>query len=368
MDRETTAILEYLVRGEACTDLQRQQLARQVIADVAKAAAFAITPQTVDAEIATRVQLLPELYPQIQHLWQSTSGISGDCLELLWTLWLPLALKLVRDRQQLSHPLIQGILGSQGAGKTTLTQMLCLILFHLGYPSLSLSLDDFYKTYTERQQLRQHDPRLKWRGPPGTHDLELALETLDRLRDPGLYPNNQLDTQEANSHTPAISIPRFDKTAHAGEGDRCEPDWVCGVEIVLFEGWFVGVQPIDPSQFDQAPAPIVTDSDRAFARDMNAKLRDYQPLWQRLDSLIVMVLEDYQLSKAWRLKAEQKAIAAGKPGMTPEQIDQFVDYFWQALHPALFIQPLTQNPQVDLVIEVNAKHLPSRVYRPGARS
>jgi D-glycerate 3-kinase len=148
-----------------------------------------------------------------------------------------------------------------------------------------------------------------------------------------------------------------------GAGDRTTPEIVEKADIVLFEGWFVGVRPIDPTTFDSAPEPIVTLSDRTFARDINFKLQEYVPLWQLLDRLIVLYPVDYRLSLQWRKQAEQEMIASGKTGMTNEVIEQFVAYFWRSLHPELFIKPLVENPDlVDLVIEINPDHSPGVLY------
>jgi D-glycerate 3-kinase len=260
---------------------------------------------------------------------------------------------LAISQQQLNRPFIQGVLGGQGTGKTTLAIVLQLILARLGYRTLSLSLDDLYKTYAERQRLQEQDPRLIWRGPPGTHDVALGLELLDHLRQP-------------NQHQ-SILVPRFDKSAWGGAGDRTTPEQVESVDIVLFEGWFVGVRPIDPAIFDAStPPPIQTSDDRAFARDMNEQLEDYLPLWERLDRLMVLYPTDYRLSQQWRRQAEQQMIATGKSGMTDSQIDRFVEYFWKALHPELFITPLTQDPKyVDLVVEINPNRTLGAIYRPG---
>ncbi|PMB37885.1 glycerate kinase [Fischerella thermalis CCMEE 5330] len=271
------------------------------------------------------------------HLQMQPQAVS----EVLYNVWLPLAKRLVSHRQQLNRPLIQGILGGQGTGKTTLCRVLALIIGYLGYNTLSLSLDDLYKTYRDRQILKQHDPRLIWRGPPGTHDVELGLTVLDKIRSCEL----------------PVSVPRFDKSAYNGAGDRTTPEIVTNADIVLFEGWFVGVRPIDPSAFDHPPSPILTPEDQAFARDINDKLRDYLPLWERLDSLIVLYPTDYRFSLEWRQQAERQMIALGKPGMTESEIEQFVEYFWCSLHPELFIKPLIESSTlVDLVIEINSDH------------
>lgn len=330
-------ILEPLMAEDGLQPEQEQALVEWELADVDRAAAFGITPKTVHGTIHQRINLLQRVYPLFCPLCDRLLGNPADYLVTLWRLWLPLAQQLAAQRQSVGRPWIQGILGGQGTGKTTLGKILTLILRELGYQTLSWSLDDLYKTYPDRLLLQQQDPRLIWRGPPGTHDVELGIQVLDQLRHP-------------NPQSP-IPIPRFDKSLHDGMGDRIEPELVDNVDIVLFEGWFVGCRPVNPEVFDRAPAPINTAVDRAFARDMNVNLHSYLPLWERLDSLWILYLTDYRLSKQWRLQAEHQMQASGKPGMSDAAVEAFVEYFWKALHPDLFIQPLRQ--QADLVIEIN---------------
>ena len=335
-------ILQDLALGQSLTDEERSHLIYWTLTQAPGAQAFGITSDNVERVVHQRSLLYPKLYLRVQQFWRQHCQLQTDVLKPLWVLWLPLALRLIAAYNALERPLIQGILGLQGVGKTTLTQMLKLILEQLNVTCLSLSIDDLYLTYAQRQQLRAQDPRLIWRGPPGTHDVQLGIEVLDQLRSP------------LSSET-EIAIPRFDKSAHGGQGDRLGVEWGQPVDVILFEGWFVGVRPIDPSQFETAPVPINSAQDQQFARDLNAKLRDYLPLWERLDHLIVLNVVDYRLSKQWRQEAEHRAIAAGKSGMSDAEIEQFVDYFWRALHPALFVQPLIQAGQwVDLVIEIDA--------------
>ncbi|RCJ27837.1 glycerate kinase [Nostoc minutum NIES-26] len=338
---------EIFVTDTADTTWQ-QQSRKAVLADTLKAKAFGITSTNVDEVIQMRSRLLKSVLPAFSQFCQtSLHRPPQEMLEVLWDLWLPLGLRLASHRQRLGHPLIQGILGGQGTGKTTMCQVLTLILQQLGYRTLSLSLDDLYKTYSDRLALTQQDPRLIWRGPPGTHDINLGLNLLDGIRQ-GESP---------------VMVPRFDKSAYGGAGDRTTPEIVTNVDIVLFEGWFVGVRPIDPNTFNSAPPPIITDEDRAFARDLNRQLNDYLPLWERLDSLIVLYPTDYRCSLPWRKQAEQQMITAGKSGMTDEQVEEFVNYFWRSLHPELFIKPLVQSSSaVDLVIEIHPDRSFGRVY------
>jgi len=262
-------------------------------------------------------------------------------------LWLPTALDLATARQKLDRTLIQGILGGQGTGKSTLCIILKLILNFLGLTVANLSIDDLYLTYDQRQELKQKDPRLIWRGPPGTHDVNLGIEVIE------LCLQQDRDRE--------ILLPHFDKSAYNGSGDRANPETIAKPDILLFEGWFVGVQPIDQSFFDNPLQPIVTTEDIQFAKDNNQRLQAYLPLWNKLDRLIVLSPEDYRLSRQWRKEAEHKMIASGKTGMSDREIDRFVKYFWQSLHPELFIKPLLKT--ADLVVEIKSDRTLARIYR-----
>ncbi|MBD2200114.1 MULTISPECIES: glycerate kinase [Calothrix] len=337
---------EILTTGKA-SESWREKAKEAALADNLRSPAWDINPENVDEVIETRSQLLESILPAFREFCLNTlQKQPQQMLPVLWELWLPLAINIRLQRQKLAHPLIQGILGVQGTGKTTMCQGLTLILQQMGYRTLNLSLDDLYKTYSDRLLLIQQDSRLIWRGPPGTHDIDLGLNLLDGIH---------------QSQSP-VTIPRFDKSAYNGAGDRTTPEIVTDVDILLFEGWFVGVQPIDPQAFDNPPPPIITAEDREFARDMNRQLENYLPLWERLDSLIVLYPRDYHSSLTWRKQAEQQMIAAGKSGMTDTQIEEFVNYFWRSLHPELFLKPLIESPHVDLVIEINSDRTLGKIY------
>lgn len=343
-----------LAVGESLPAEAWQQLEDQELQDSLRAIAFGITAETVGESLRERSRLLQMVYPTIEPFCQRHFKETTQAHETLWHLWLPLALWLAHHHQRHDRPWVQGILGGQGTGKTTLGAILTLILQRCGYTVISVSLDDFYKTCTDRLALQTQDARLLWRGPPGTHDVALGIQTLNALRH--------------STADDAIAIPRFDKALHNGAGDRVEPALVGKIDIVLFEGWFVGVHPVDAVVFETPIAPLWTEDDRAFARDMNAKLHDYLPLWDCLDSLLVLHPTDYRLSQLWRKQAEQQMRDSGKSGMSDAEIDRFVEYFWKALHPELVINPFVATPgQAALVIEIQADHSVGAVYRGGDR-
>ncbi|MEG4858965.1 glycerate kinase [Microcoleus sp. K1-B6] len=379
MDRSTVTPVEILRRwqaGDRPIAPDFHHLAFWELADDVRSSsrasltrAFGITPDNVADVVRCKTDLFFSLLDEL-HTFPIKSTVF---LETLWNLWLPLAMQLSTAKQSLNRPLIQGILGGQGTGKTTLCQVLRLILGKLGYSTVSLSLDDLYKTYADRQQLQKADPRLIWRGPPGTHDIDLGIAVLDKLRgsqtrELAAVDNPKSDALKPNIINQNIEIPRFDKSAYGGAGDRSQPEIISGADIVLFEGWFVGVNPVVDAKLNEflagAPFPISTEGDCQFARDMNAKLHDYLPLWNRLDRLMVLYPQDYRISQVWRNQAEREMMATGKSGMSEAEINRFVEYFWKALHPELFIKSMVEEgDRVDLVIEVLGDRTVGKICR-----
>jgi D-glycerate 3-kinase len=357
LDSTAFDILQGWMRGKQPTLSDREALIARELLDEARSKAFGIDRRNCQQSIEARLQLFHSAHKNVWQ-WFEQQQIQQDeynSLALFWTFWLPLAINLAETRQALGRTPIQGILGGQGTGKSTLTQVLSLLLKQLGYTTAAISLDDLYKTYAERQKLQTTDPRLIWRGPPGTHDVDLGLKVIEQC----LQQNNP----------ESISIPRFDKSAYQGIGERGEPEIITSADIVLFEGWFVGVRPLPDTIWSSDRkielAIMTKDEDFHFARDCNERLKDYLPLWDKLDRLLVLYPEDYQSSKQWRKEAEQKMIDRGLTGMSDLEIEEFVTYFWRSLHPELYIKPLISNSNlVDLVVEIKSDRSYGNIYKP----
>ncbi|WP_218082590.1 hypothetical protein [Anthocerotibacter panamensis] len=399
------------------TEAEVAALAAQFLADEART--FSIDQQQVQARFAA----FPRAYEAVRAFQHACLGREDP--RLLWDLWLPLALE-ARTGCTAQGALMVGLLGAQGTGKSTLGQALCLILAGLGLKAVTVSLDDFYQTRSERATLRQTEPGFSWRGPPGTHDLALADSVLNALAAGGT----------------GVWVPGFDKGAYGGVGERFNwvdlqpgmrlwgqvqnqtltlvhlehdgvplplPDsgvgvpvadlpvaltegmsftltvagseahwdlgtihtvnrrtlpvgwrWVSGpVDVVFFEGWFVGCSPVAEEVLAGAPWPIVTEADQAWALRVNRELAHYLPLWNYLDRLWVLHPTDFRLSRLWRAQAEQRLREQGHGGMSETEVDAFVEYFWKSLHPELFISPLLE--RASLVMQLGADR---QVLRP----
>lgn len=216
-----------------------------------------------------------------------------------------------------SHrPLVIGIQGPQGGGKTTLTKAL---LEELGGQSLesgdrtlratAVSIDDFYMTRAGQLEVsaaNPGNPYLEHRGYPGTHDVALGAETLRQLR--------------AGT---ATRIPVYDKSAHGGRGDRApESAWrpITGpVDIVFVEGWMLGFEAVADSK--------ITDEQLKIA---NSKLPDYGVWYREIDAWVVLRALDPDYVLTWRVEAEEKMKAAGKPGLSRADIGDYIRRFLPA--------------------------------------
>lgn len=327
MDEKLLRILQRWLEGDRLSQAECQYLQ-----DGEREFPFELT-----VNLEERLDYFRQIYPQVVQQCQGLGiAVNDEVISTLWRFWLPFSLQLQQTQRNLGRPLVHGILGGQGTGKTTLCVLVQGILQQLGSSCISLSLDDLYKTYGERQQLRQADPRLLWRGPPGTHDVELGIQILDQLR---------------QGNRESIAIPRFDKSAYEGMGEKTDPEMVSSVDVVLFEGWCVGMHPVAEDVFNHAPSPIDTPEDVVFAKEMNRRLQSYLPLWERLDRLLVLYPQDYRWSVQWRLEAERKMRAQGKGGMRDDEVREFVQYFQKSLHPKIFLPPLLK--EADWVVELD---------------
>ncbi|MGA1741640.1 MAG: hypothetical protein ACO4AC_05675 [Pseudohongiellaceae bacterium] len=238
---------------------------------------------------------------------------------------------------------VLGIHGCQGSGKSTLAALLVLLLQEvLNIHSINLSLDDFYLTRAERENLAlKVHPLLVTRGVPGTHDTGLAMQILSALK----------QQQE-------IAIPRFNKAID----DRAVlSDWpriVRPVEVIILEGWCLGVSPQKKADLQQAVNSLEAEEDPAgvWRSYVNEKLAtEYQELFAMLDMLVMLKAPDFSNVIDWRLQQEEKLQAKqNEQGashiMNKEALVRFISHYERLTRHALQTVVAT----ADVVYELNA--------------
>ncbi|XP_022842780.1 D-glycerate 3-kinase, chloroplastic-like [Olea europaea var. sylvestris] len=240
-------------------------------------------------------------------------------------------------------PLVIGFSAPQGCGKTTLVFALNFLFRMTGRNSATISIDDFYLTAQDQAKLRDSNPGnalLEFRGNAGSHDLALSIETLTAL--------GKL-TKEGMK----IKLPRYDKSAYNGRGDRADPSTWPEVEgplkVVLYEGWMLGFKPL-PNEAVKAVDPQL--------ETVNKNLEAYYDAWDRfINSWIVIKIQDPSFVYQWRLQAEIAMRADGKPGMSDEEVMDFVSRYlpaYKAYLPTLYSEgPNGSNPGHLLVVEID---------------
>ena len=222
---------------------------------------------------------------------------------------------------------VYGLTGLQGTGKSTLAADMAAMARRRGLPVVVLSIDDFYLGRRERLALgRRVHPLLATRGPPGSHDLHLALETLDGLR--------------AGRPVP---LPRFDKIADRRLPPSRWPRAPAGVRAVVFEGWFHKVPPQGAADLATPINALERDEDRdgTWRAYCNEALDRYTPLWARLDHLTWLRGPGFEVVPAWRWQQEQTLQAAhpGRKAMDRDQVERFVLFFERTSRQAMRALP-----------------------------
>lgn len=206
---------------------------------------------------------------------------------------------------------VVGLSGGQGAGKTTLAQLLVAAYGLKGMRCVSVSIDDFYLTHDERRALSlTTHPLLATRGVPGTHDVGLAEQVLQALRD-----------------GQRVALPQFDK----GRDDRVpETTWpVVGpnVDVVVFEGWCLGATPQPLPDLESPVNELERLEDpsgiwRAFVNDACAR---YRPLWGMVDWWIYLDVPSMGAVRRWRSEQEQGLPGAAR--MSSAEVERFVAHY-----------------------------------------
>ena len=101
--------------------------------------------------------------------------------EIVSNIYLPLS-RIILQRKK-SQPLLVSINGAQGTGKSTMTTFLKHIIeSEMQCHVADLSLDDFYSVREQRMSLAESiHPLFATRGVPGTHDVSLIEQVLDKM-------------------------------------------------------------------------------------------------------------------------------------------------------------------------------------------
>ncbi|KAF8922821.1 hypothetical protein BGZ58_003737 [Dissophora ornata] len=248
-----------------------------------------------------------------------------------------------------SKPLIVGISGPQGIGKTTLTNRLVSTLSSAPHNLrvFSFSTDDLYLPYKEQEALSQRYPDnklIEFRGLPGTHDVPLGAATFRAL----CHANDHAHSRTPPSHghhatSMSVPIPAYDKALNAGRGDQIPRDqWPQAetpIDVILFEGWSLGFKSIrDPNELREIyqnhstfPPYYLAKHPFSSIETVNRSLEAYEREWYSyLDVFVHLSAPNLATVFKWRAEQERDLWAKKGAGMTEDQVREFVSRFMPA--------------------------------------
>ena len=291
---------------------------------------------TIEALI--QAERLPARYAEIVERW-----------------WKPLAARL-RDRHAvLGRPMVVGVNGAQGSGKSTLCAFLeAVLLPELGLSAVTLSLDDFYLDRARRAHLAATEhPLFTTRGVPGTHDVTLLRDMLARLAAP---------------EPGTVRIPRFSK---ADDDVLPRDQWrsvPTPADIVLLEGWCIGVGPEHDADIREPVNELerIEDPDGVWRCAVNRALAGaYRALFDQLDYLVFFEIGTFADVFANRLLQERKLRG---PDVDQTALRRFVMHYERLTRHALETLPAVADARIVLgstqaisdVIYADVKHEKAR--------
>ena len=130
-----------------------------------------------------------------------------------------------------------------------------------------------------------------------------------------------------------------------------------GADLVILEGWCVGVPPADPDEDLTTPLNALeaqADADGRWRRAVDGELAGrYAALYAALDALVLLAPPDFDASRRWRAQQELALPAAQR--MSAEALAQFMSHYERLALRALRVL----SGSADAVVHLDAQH---RVY------
>ncbi len=265
-------------------------------------------------------------------------------IKSLKKIYIPMSFWIENKYKRKGKTLFLGFSGGQGSGKTTIAEILKIILKKFFKRKIYVSsIDDFYKTFKDRNKMSNNvHPLFKTRGVPGTHDINLIKKFFDILK---------------KKKFKRIQLPKFEKAID----NRLKKKYWFNIkkkpEIVILEGWCVGAKP-QINSLIKKPVNILEkyeDQNLIWRKHVNEKLKkEYKKLFSMIDHLIFMKIPNFNMVFKWRLLQEKKLEKKShlkKKIMSYNEIKRFIMFYERIT--LQMVKDLSKSASVVLLLKKN---------------
>lgn len=249
-------------------------------------------------------------------------GLTSEYRDRAERYFIPLAEHILNWKG--SEILCLGMNGAQGSGKSTLARFLQVYFKEQhGLSMVILSLDDLYLTRAERIELaKEVHPLLETRGVPGTHEVGLGVDFMERCLEG--------DWKQA-------VCPRFNKAMDDREPISHWQRLEEAPDIIVLEGWCVGALP-EPEEALLKPVNRLEKKEDAvgtWRRFVNARLgAEYQSFFDLFSYWVVLQPPSFEAVVKNRMKQEDRLRArvqasgsGGEMVMSESDVIRFVSHY-----------------------------------------
>ena len=280
--------------------------------------------------------------------------IKENLNKIFKNIYLKLAEIIFLKKINLNKPIIIGLSGAQGSGKSTFAQFLKLILEKkYNLKTNVVSIDDVYKTKKERIRISKKINKLFiTRGVPGTHDINFLVNFFKNF----IKKNNN-----------TFLIPKFDKSFDDRFSKKFWHKIKNNNDVFILEGWCVGARPENSVQKLKKPInklETLEDKKSTWRKKVNEHLNgDYKYLFSFIDLMIYLKIPNFKKVLDWRTLQENKIKYSIQKRssklkiMTVNEIKRFIMFYERITKKMLIDMPKF----ADIIVPIKPNHQPKKI-------
>ncbi len=246
-----------------------------------------------------------DIYNYISKFWPV-----GTKKDWFWSIGLPFLTQIETLVKQIDAPILIGISGLPGCGKTSFGLWLEEVSKLLKLSVKVISMDDFYLPSHEMKLAMAQNPWNVPRGLPGSHSLDILSESITKFREHG-----------------ELIAPKFDKSLRDGLGDRS--GWIrSNPSVLIVEGWFLGCSNSsyfkDELNTHDTIIPPLSKAEKHYRYKVQKSLFEYQSIWKELSVIWHLKAQNINYTALWKKQQESKMMNERGSALQGKSLENFI--------------------------------------------